>query len=287
VDPVIGPVDGDESFAEISQSGFAGGSDLPFGHHHPCRSAIQIDHLAIADLVFQLAEAMDANGIAVDAPCRLLGHLDFGDQVADARIPSREFDTGGLADQAASAVATDDILRPQRAAVRQRDIHAGAVLRDTGHLDAAMDRYRQFCDPAGQDTLDVILPQPEPVIVPCGKVADVQSDAGERRHLRHLSLREEPIGDAPLIEHLDRARVQTARARAREFLVGASLDNRNIDARQRQLTRQHQSRWSSADDHHRVFDLCRTHSRLRSNWLRPAFYGMVGVLKQAPCALHI
>src|SRR5438128_4097557 len=28
-------------------------------------------------------------------------------------------------------------------------------------------------------------------------------------------------------------------------------------------------------------------SSLRRNWLRPAFYGMPGVLKQAPCALHI
>jgi hypothetical protein len=31
VDPVIGPVDGDERLAEIAQRWFAGGSDLPFG----------------------------------------------------------------------------------------------------------------------------------------------------------------------------------------------------------------------------------------------------------------
>ena len=60
-------------------------------------------------------------------------------------------------------------------------------------------------DPIGEDPLDVVLPQPEPVVVPGGKVADVQTDAGEPRDLRHLSLREEPIGDPTLIENLDGA----------------------------------------------------------------------------------
>ena len=70
------------------------------------------------------------------------------------------------------------------AAVGQRDIDAGVVLRETGHLDSAIDRDRQLPDPAGQDALDVVLPQPEPVIVPGGKVADVQRDAGEAADLR-------------------------------------------------------------------------------------------------------
>ena len=59
----------------------------------------------------------------------------------------------------------------------------------------------------------------EPVVVPGREVADVQRDAGEARDLRDLSLREEPIGDAALVEHLDGARVQTAGARAGEVLV--------------------------------------------------------------------
>ena len=68
-----------------------------------------------------------------------------------------------------------------------------------------MDRHRQLADPAGEDALDVVLPQPEPVGVPGGKVADVQTDRGEPRDLGHLPLREEPIGDAALIEDLDGA----------------------------------------------------------------------------------
>jgi hypothetical protein len=46
--------------------------------------------------------------------------------------------------------------------------------------------------------------------------------------------------------------VQTARARAGEVLAGAPLDNRNVDARQRQLARQHQPRRTASGDHHRI-----------------------------------
>ena len=51
----------------------------------------------------------------------------------------------------------------------------------------------------------MVLPEPEPVWVPGGKVADVQTDAGEAGDLGHLTLREEPIGDAALVEDLDGA----------------------------------------------------------------------------------
>jgi hypothetical protein len=68
-----------------------------------------------------------------------------------------------------------------------------------------IDRHRQLADPAGQYALVVVLLQPEPVVVPGGKVADVQWAPGEPRDLRHLSLRKEPIGDPTLIENLDGA----------------------------------------------------------------------------------
>ena len=93
-----------------------------------------------------------------------------------------ELDAGCLADQAASSVAPGEILRPQRLAVGQLDVDAGVVLRETRHLTSAIERHRQLADPAGQDALDVVLPQPERVGVPGGKVADVQS--GPRRTAR-------------------------------------------------------------------------------------------------------
>jgi hypothetical protein len=71
VDPVVGPVYGDERLADIAQGGFAGGSDLPFGHHDPYRPAILVDHLAVADLVLHPTERVDAEGVAADAPFRL------------------------------------------------------------------------------------------------------------------------------------------------------------------------------------------------------------------------
>jgi hypothetical protein len=77
--------------------------------------------------------------------------------------------------------------------------------RSARHVVPAIDRHRQLADPVGQDVLDAVLPQPEPVVVPGGEVADVQLRPGEARDLRHLPLREEPVGDAALVENLDGA----------------------------------------------------------------------------------
>ena len=119
--------------------------------------------------------------------------------------PTRETRCWRLPDQTASAIAPDEVFRLQHLAVGQLDVDAGVVLHETGHLSAVVDRHRQIVDPAGQDALDVALPQPEPVIVPGGKVADIQGDVGEPRDLRHLSPREESISDSALIEDLDGA----------------------------------------------------------------------------------
>ena len=112
------------------------------------------------------------------------GQLDLGDQGARCRIPAGELDAGRFADQTASSVAPDEILRPQRLAVGQRDVDAGFVLRETRHLTSAIDRHRQLADPAGKNALDVVLPKPQRVRMPGGKVADVQRDPGELPDLR-------------------------------------------------------------------------------------------------------
>jgi hypothetical protein len=93
----------------------------------------------------------------------------------------------------------------------------------------------------------VVLPQPEHVVVPGREVAD-ERDPGEHRDLVFLSLREEPIGDSALIEDFDGAREQTACAQAGEVLAGAPFDDGNVDARQRQLARQHQAGRARAHD---------------------------------------
>ncbi len=111
VDPVVGPVDGDEPLAEVTEGGFARGADVLLGQHDPHRPALLVDHLPVADLVFHFAQGMHAGGVVADAQLRLLGHLDLGDQAARRRIPPGELDAGCLADHAASSVATDEVLR--------------------------------------------------------------------------------------------------------------------------------------------------------------------------------
>src|SRR4051794_15396431 len=113
--------------------------------------------------------------------------------------------------------------------------------------------------------------------MPGGEVADAQRDPGEPPDLRHLSLREEPVGDPPLIEHLDRPGVQTARARAREVQAGAPLDDGHVDPGQRQLARQHQPRRTASGDHHRMLG----HGQSRSFRFR-RFDPASGVIRHDP-----
>jgi hypothetical protein len=67
-----------------------------------------------------------------------------------------------------------------------------------------------------------------------------------------LTLREEPISDPTLIEHLDRARLKTARATADEHVIRTPLDDGDVNLRQRQLGRQHHPRRTASGDYHRV-----------------------------------
>ncbi len=60
--------------------------------------------------------------------------------------------------------------------IGERDVDAGRVLREARHFTSAIDRHRQFADPFGEYALDVVLPEPEHVVVPGRKVADVQRD---------------------------------------------------------------------------------------------------------------
>ena len=195
---------------------------------------------------------MDADVVVAHAQLRLLGHLGLGDQVAPRRIPPGELDAGRFADHAASSVAPDEILRSQRPAVGQRDIDAGVVLRKAGHLGRVVHPHRQLGDPGRHDPLDLALPDPQRVRMTRREVAHVQHGRRERRDLSHLALGEEAIGDSALIEHLDRARVKAAGARADEHVIGTPLDHRDVDLRQRQLARQHHPRRTASGDHNRV-----------------------------------
>ena len=85
------------------------------------------------------------------------------------------------------------------------NIDSGVVLDEPRDVTPAKDRHPELLDPVGQRPLDVVLEEPERVVVAGGEVADVQGDPGEPRDLGHLPPRKEPIGDSTLIEHLDGA----------------------------------------------------------------------------------
>jgi hypothetical protein len=122
----------------------------------------------------------------------------------------RELDAGCFADQTASPIAPDEIVRPQRLAVGQPDINPGVVVREARHLTSVIDVHRQLGDPGGHDPFDLVLPDPERIRMTRREVAHVQHGRAEHRGLSHLTLGEEPISDPTLIQHLDRARVKTA-----------------------------------------------------------------------------
>ena len=74
-----------------------------------------------------------------------------------------ELDAGRLAERAAAAVRPDEVLRPQRRSVTEHDIDAALVLGEAGHVAATLDPNPELLDPVGEDRLDAVLPQSQPV----------------------------------------------------------------------------------------------------------------------------
>src|SRR6185503_19020600 len=124
--------------------------------------------------ILEPAEAVKAERVVLETPLRLFGDLDFGNKLADGRVPAGKINAGRFADLAAPAIASHEIFCPQRRAVRQRDVDAGLILREIRDRAPAMDRHAEFANPISQQALDMVLPQREPIIVPGWKVADVE-----------------------------------------------------------------------------------------------------------------
>jgi hypothetical protein len=100
-------------------------------------------------------------------------------------------------------------------------VDSGVVLHESGDFAAVEDRHPELCDPAGEDALDVVLPQREPVVVPGREVADVQASEGEAGDLRGLSRREEALRDAPLVEYYDGAGRDSEGTRPESFCANS------------------------------------------------------------------
>jgi hypothetical protein len=170
-------------------------------------------------------------------------------------IPAGKLDAGRLAHEAAAAVAPDEVSRSQRPTVGQPNVDTRTVLLDARHVTFAKDRHAELLDPAGEDALELRLRERETVVVASGKVADVEGDSGEALDLHRLPGLEEPVGDAALVEHFDRACVQAAGARADKLEAGTPLHDDHVDFRQGQLARQHHPGRAASGDHHRMVGL--------------------------------
>ena len=115
------------------------------------------------------------------------------------------------------------------------------------------------------------------------EVADIQERPRVADERVRLALRDEPIGDAALVEHLERAGVEPPGPPSVELLVGPTLDDEDIDPRQRQFGRQHQPGRSPSRDHHLMLShrrspaFANTHSTL----LGSSFRTLVGLIKPA------
>ena len=199
MDPEVAAEYGGERIAEIAQGGFAARAELLLGDDDPNRATV-LHHV----------EPVDAGRVVANALRRFLGDLHFGDQVALRCVPTREVDPGCFADDAASSVAPDEILRPHRPAVGQLDVDASVVLGEPRHLTSVVHPYRQLGDPVAHDPLDVVLPDAERIGMTRREITHVQHVGGDHDGLSDLTLGEEPVGDPTLIEHFDGARVKPA-----------------------------------------------------------------------------
>ncbi len=97
-------------------------------------------------------------------------------------------------------------------------VDALVVRRDAAHLRAAPDRHAQLLDPSEQQPLDVVLEQRERVGMARGQAVQLEHRAAERDRVHRLAVGEEPVGDAALIEQLDRAGVESAPTSAHQTL---------------------------------------------------------------------
>jgi hypothetical protein len=239
VDSEVASEHRDERLAQVLQGGLAVGSEPLLGHDHP-------DRLAVGHQL----QTVHARRVVAQAELRLLARAHLSDQVALGRVPSRELDPRSPADDAAPAVAPDQVLRPQRGAVGELDLDARLVLREARDLGPVPDGHTELGEPGGHDPLDLVLEDRQRVGMTRREVAHLQHAVAERHDPVKLAAAEEPVGHAALVEHLDRARVKPAGPRAGEPVVRSPLDDHGGDAGQRQLGRQHHPRRAGSGDDH-------------------------------------
>jgi hypothetical protein len=175
---------------------------------------------------------------------------EVAEHAGEGLLGAGELDPGRLPDDAAAAVAADDVPGPQ-VRVAHGDGDTVGVLREPGDGDAAGDRHTQSENPFGELALGLRLCQEQRVPVPAVQGGEVEPglQAGEVPSGHRPALGQERVGEPALVQHLDAARVQGERSRVALRRV-ASFQDPHPDSGQGQFPGQHQSGGAGAHHDH-------------------------------------
>ena len=269
----VAAVDNFEGGAQVVEVG-AAVAELPFGQHH-----------AHQPVVTARADAVGAKAVVSHPHLGFAVHHHLGDDPAGGCIHPDKIDAGGSPDRAAATVASHQKLAAQHPAIGQFGLDAVVVLDEAGHVGLPVERHPELVDPAGQDRLEVLLPQRQHVGVAGREIGDIQPEPGVAEGRVRLPSLDEPIDDAALVEHLERAGMQPTRPGAVQALVRPPFDDGDIDARERQFSRQHQTGRATSYDNHRMLSRRRVvlvHQSLPCSTGRADCHRPVALLVGAP-----
>jgi hypothetical protein len=98
VNTEVGAVHRKQRLAKIANVGLTAGPEFPLRNDDPHGLA-----------VLHPVQTVGTDLVGANTRGGFLGHLDLGDESAPCRVPSWKLDAGGLANDAASAVAPDQI----------------------------------------------------------------------------------------------------------------------------------------------------------------------------------
>jgi hypothetical protein len=239
----VRPVDGDQRFVQVVHARGSRVVDLALGEQDP-------DQLPVR----RAPERVGPEAVVPEAELRLLGHRHLGDHPARRGIQAREVDAGGLAHQAAAAVAADQVPRSEPLAAGHLDLDSVVVLGDALDHAVTEDLDAEVADPVGEDGLEPALWQGKHVVVARGQVVDVEPDPGVPVARDDVPRVQEPLCDATLVEHLDGAREEPQGPGAIDLLGASPLHDGDVDSRQRELAGQHQPGRTPACDEYLVLD---------------------------------
>ena len=241
IDAIFGAVLGAECGTQ-RVDGDGTGADADFSDHDG----------ELAGLV--LADGVGTDGVGEKAELWFTRHVGFGQQVADGRIGAGETDAGLFADEAAAAIAADEIGGAQTGAIAERNGDPGVVLSQAGDFDAVQHGHSQRVGPVAEEAFSVLLRQRQTIGMAGGKGADIEPRAGKADDLHGCTGSQKAFGQATLIEDFDAASMQAEGAGLDAFADGTLFDDQRGETGKAQFGGEHQPGGAGAGDNDWLVD---------------------------------